>query len=73
MSAGDKWLPGSSVGVLLTRPGGAALSRWDRGVAERLRAGLVRHGLDRFPLHRANDEVLVPITPDDLLGAAPAA
>lgn len=64
--------PGSSVEVLLTRPGGPNLSRWDRLTAERLRGEFTSRGLTRFPLHRANDVRLAQITPDDLLGAVPA-
>ncbi|SEP59568.1 hypothetical protein [Microlunatus flavus] len=55
------------IAVLLSRPGRAALCasdrRWGRALVDSAR----RSGVWLAPLHLANDEVLGPLTGDDLL------
>lgn len=55
------------VAILLSRPGRGALCasdlRWGRALVDSAR----RAGVRLAPLHLANDEVLVPLTGDDLI------
>ena len=59
-----------SVAILLSRPGRGALSasdrQWGRALVNAARNAHVRLA----PLHVANDDVLVPLTGDDLLAAS---
>ena len=61
--------PGGRPAFLLTRPGSAALNEWDRRWARGLVESAGRCGLPLWPVHRANDEVLLVVAPDDLAPA----
>jgi len=61
-------LPGCTFAVLLTRPGPARLNDWDRDWAAALVRAMRGHGCHAWPVHRANDEVLRVVAPDDLAG-----
>lgn len=55
------------VAVLLSRPGPAALTESDRQWGRALLAAARRAHVPLAPVHLANDEVLVPLTGDDLV------
>ena len=55
------------VAILLSRPGRGALCTSDRRWGWALDGSARRAGVRLAPLHLANDEVLVPLTGDDLL------
>jgi hypothetical protein len=57
------------VAILLSRPGRGALCASDRRWGRALLASARRTGVRLAPLHLANDEVLVPLTGDDLIGS----
>lgn len=54
-------VPGSSLALLLTRPGGGGITPRDLGWARLIADASVRHGTDLHPLHRADDETLVTL------------
>jgi hypothetical protein len=58
--------PGSTVALLLSRPGSAVLAGWEQAWARELHAAADRHGVPIWPVHRANDERLEVVSPDDL-------
>ena len=64
----DEFAPGGRVAFLLTRPGSAGLTDWDRAWGNALLQGARRHAVPLWPVHRANDEVLRVMAPDDLSG-----
>lgn len=64
----DEFEPGGRVAFLLTRPGSAGLNDWDRAWGNALLQGARRNAVPIWPVHRANDEVLRVIAPDDLSG-----
>ena len=55
------------VAILLSRPGRGGLREGDRRWGRALVAAARRSGVRLAPLHLANDEVLVPLTGDDLV------
>ena len=55
------------VAVLLSRPGDGAVRPSDRRWGRALLDGARRAGIPFAPVHLANDDVLVPLTGDDLL------
>ena len=55
------------VAVLLSRPGEGALRASDREWGRALLASARKVGVPLAPIHLANDEVVVPLTGDDLL------
>lgn len=57
---------GGSVAFLLTRPGRAGITAGDRRWAQTLDDVARRAGLQPWPVHRANDDELVVVAPDDL-------
>lgn len=54
---------GSTVALLLTRPGGGAISNADRRWADTLTEAAERLGVPIEPIFRANDEAIVLIEP----------
>jgi len=58
--------PDRTVAFLLSRPGPASLDTWERAWARALHAAADRHGVRIWPVHRANDERLEVVAPDDL-------
>jgi len=58
--------PGSTVALLLSRPGPGSLDPWERGWARELHAAAERRGVPIWPVHRANDDRLEVVSPDDL-------
>ena len=55
---------GTTVALLLTRPGPGPISNADRGWSAALVAAAVRSGVPHEPIFRANDESLVQVAPD---------
>ena len=55
------------VAVLLSRPGDGAVRASDRQWGRALLAAARRAGVPLAPVHLANDDVVVPLTGDDLL------
>lgn len=64
--------PGGSLALLLSRPGSASLSEFDRAWARRLTTAASEAGVRMRPLHLANDEEIRTIAPDDLIAARSA-
>lgn len=62
----DEFEPDGRVAFLLTRPGMGGLNDWDRAWGRALLRGARRNGVPIWPVHRANDEVLRVMAPDDL-------
>jgi hypothetical protein len=61
---------GMRVAFLLSRPGRDGLSASDRRWAAELARAARRAGVAMHPVHRANDESVLVVAPDDLAGAA---
>lgn len=61
---------GSSVAMLLSRPGHDALTDSDRAWGAGIAAAARSQGVRAHPMHLANDEAVRVIAPDDLIGAA---
>jgi hypothetical protein len=59
-------LPGSTVALLITRPGSGRLTHVDRELATRLTAAAADAGVPLEPLHVANDVRVLVVAPDDL-------
>lgn len=57
---------GTSVALLVSRPGRDAVNAFDRDLATRLTAGARRSGVPCHPIHVANDVGVWAVTPDDL-------
>ncbi|MGV9803390.1 hypothetical protein ACWDTP_35595 [Mycobacterium sp. NPDC003449] len=55
--------PGSTVALLLTRPGRGPISKLDRDWASLLGRTAAEYGVPLEPIFRANDEVLVEVGP----------
>ncbi|MGI8675667.1 MAG: hypothetical protein ACR2JT_01895 [Nocardioidaceae bacterium] len=66
-------LEGGSVAVLLSRPGPAGITADERIWAQRLTDAAVLAEVPLWPVHVANDQVLVVIPPDDLVALRAAA
>jgi hypothetical protein len=57
---------GTSVALLVTRPGRDGINAFDRDLATRLLAGARSSALHCHPIHVANDVAVRAVTPDDL-------
>ncbi|WP_154402582.1 hypothetical protein [Nocardioides speluncae] len=62
----DELAPGGRLAFLLSRPGRAEISEWDRAWAQALATSCRSHGVPIHPIHRANDETVAVIAPDEL-------
>lgn len=62
----EELIPGGRIAFLLARPGREAISEWDRAWAQALTAACRSHGVPIHPIHRANDETVAVIAPDEL-------
>lgn len=66
-------LAGGSVAMLLSRPGPAGITAQERLWARRLTEAAAAAEVALWPVHVANDHVLVVVPPDELVAARAAA
>jgi hypothetical protein len=64
---------GGSVAMLLSRPGPAGVTEEERTWARRLLDAAAAANVPMWPVHVANDQDLVAVTPDDLASSRPIA